>query len=209
MIMNFQFLFVSLVFLSTLSVSVTSRAQENSRRLVVIGDSLTEGYGVAKESAYPALLEQLIHKKHPEWKVINSGVSASTSASAPGRVRWVLKQKPDLVILALGANDGLRGQPPANLKKNLQESIEILKNADVKVILAGMKMPPNYGKKYRQEYEEVFKQLASQQQIGFIPFLLDGVAGKKELNQPDGIHPNEAGHKLVAENVFKSIEKYL
>jgi acyl-CoA thioesterase-1 len=200
-------LLFSILTLQCLPVSGTEKNTASARHLIIIGDSLTEGYGVAKSQAYPALLEKLIAKSGKKnWRVTNSGVSGSTSASAVGRVRWILQQKPDLVILALGANDGLRGQPPANLEKNLNEAIALLRQAKVPVVIAGMKMPPNYGAKFRKDFEDVFVRLARRDDITSIPFLLEGVAGQRQYNQADGIHPNEAGHKIIADTVFAAIE---
>lgn len=196
---------LALLFLFACSPSALAK----EKHLVIIGDSLTEGYGVSREAAYPALLENKIREVKPGWKVINSGVSGSTSASAVGRVKWILKQKPHLVLLALGANDGLRGQSVMNLAKNLSEAIQLLKDNQVKVILVGMKMPPNYGEKYRKEFDAVFPRVAKAKKVKLIPFLLEGVAGKRELNQADGIHPNAEGHKVMSKLIFKSIRDEL
>lgn len=184
-------------------------ASEKPRTLVVLGDSLTEGLGVAKEKAYPALLEKLLNEKCHCWKVVNAGISGSTSASAPSRARWILKSQPDAVLVALGANDGLRGRPAGDLKKDLRSAIEVLEAGKTKVILAGMMMPPNYGAKYRKEFQDTFSSLAKEKQIPFIPFLLEGVAGDSKLNQPDGIHPNESGHEKVAAHLIPSLRKFL
>lgn len=183
-------------------------------KLVILGDSLTEGYGVAKNDAFPALLEKKIlewqkAKKGASWKVINAGISGSTSASGMARLQWQLKAKPNVLIIALGANDGLRGQPVANLKKNLSAMIELAKKNDIKVALAGMMVPPNYGKKYGEEFRQVFHELARDHKIKLIPFLLEKVAGEKDLNLPDGIHPNEKGHAILADTVFASIQNLL
>lgn len=178
--------------------------------IVCIGDSLTEGYGVAKESAFPALLEKKLLKRGIQSKVTNAGISGSTSASAPSRMRWSIKAKPQWVILALGANDGLRGLSVAAMQKNLQSAIDIAKEAHVRVLLAGMYAPPNYGAQYTQSYASVFANLAKQnKQVVYLPFLLEGVAAKKELNLPDGIHPNEKGYEVVAQLLFKALESKL
>lgn len=177
--------------------------------LVFLGDSLTEGYGVAREKAFPALVEAKIREAGLPWKVVNSGVSGSTSASANSRLDWVLKSKPDVIFLALGANDGLRGFKPVDTRKNLQTAIQKIQGAGVKVILAGMMMPPNYGEQYRGDFQKIFPDLAKQYKLDFVPFILEGVGGDKSLNLADGIHPNEKGHALVAATIWKKLEPIL
>ncbi len=182
----------------------------NDLTILILGDSLTEGYGISKEASFPKQLEILLNKKFPQkkTKVINAGSSGSTSASALSRLRWQLKAKLDVLILALGANDGLRGFPVSATKSNLKKTIELAKDNKIKVLLAGMKLPLNYGKKYRNDFEEIFKSLAKEENISFIPFLLKKVGGHSKLNLPDGIHPNEAGHKIIAKNLVPYMEKY-
>jgi acyl-CoA thioesterase-1 len=179
------------------------------KRLVIIGDSLTEGYGVAHDAAYPALLEKEIAKSGKQWRVVNAGISGSTSASAVSQVQWHLKQKPDLMLIALGANDGLRGNSVAAMEKNIDKAIAEAKKGGVKVILAGMRVPPNYGKKYSDDFASVFPRLAKKHDVPLIPFLLEKVGGRPELNLSDGIHPNEKGHALIAKMVYEDIKKYL
>jgi len=174
--------------------------------LLIVGDSLTEGYGVSKEAAYPAQLEKLFQDKGVALKVVNAGSSGSTSASLGKRLAWHLKKKPTHMLIALGANDGLRGIEPESMRKNLKEGIEKAQLEGIKVILAGMKMPLNYGKAYRQRYEKVFEDLGKTKGVTFIPFLLKNVGGVKELNQADGIHPNEKGHQKMAEFLFQSLK---
>lgn len=180
-----------------------------SKTIVFLGDSLTEGYGVAKESSFPSLIQKKLDQEKLVVKVVNAGISGSTTASALSRLTWQLKQNPDVLFLALGANDGLRGLPIAQSRENLSKAIELAKSKNVKVILAGMLMPPNYGEKYRKEFEGLFKELAKKYQLVFVPFLLEGVAGKSELNLPDGIHPNEAGHKVIADKIYSTIKSEL
>lgn len=191
-------------------VFLTSNAysQENktaSKKLIIIGDSLTEGYGVAQDKAYPALLAQKLKDAKFNWEVVNSGISGSTTASALSRIKWVLKSKPDLVMLALGANDGLRGLKPEQSRKNLQSAIDLIRKEKINLILAGMLMPANYGKDYQKDFQKIYSDLAKTNQLLFVPFLLEGVAGEPKLNLPDGIHPNEKGHAIIAQHVFKSI----
>lgn len=178
-----------------------------AKTLVMLGDSLTEGYGVAKEKAYPALVEKKLHAAgKTEWKVVNSGVSGSTSASAPSRLQWALKTNPDVVFLALGANDGLRGIKPAATKENLKKTIAAAREKKVRVFVAGMEMPPNFGKEYQAEFRKIFADVAKEEKVEFMPFLLKDVGGVPKMNLDDGIHPNEAGHEKVAENVFQFLK---
>ncbi|MEO7164229.1 MAG: arylesterase [Bdellovibrionia bacterium] len=185
-------------------------ANHSTQRIVILGDSLTEGYGVPKDKAFPALVEsQLKADGYSEVEVINAGISGSTSASGESRLRWFLKQNPDIVLLALGANDGLRGTPVSETRKNLEKVIVLAQKNHVKVLLAGMQIPPNYGKKYTEEYKKLFLDLARTYRIPLIPFLLAGVAGSAKFNQGDGIHPNEAGHRKIAELVTPKLEKMI
>jgi acyl-CoA thioesterase-1 len=172
-------------------------------KVVFLGDSLTEGYEVAPEEAYPALLgDRLRARGWPDIEVVNAGVSGSTSASAVARMRWQLRGKPDLVVLALGANDGLRGIDTQTTKKNLAEAIDVAHSENVVVLLAGMKMPPNYGGEFTGAFEKVFSELAEEKSVALIPFLLDGVAARPELNLADGIHPNAEGYSVVTDLVI-------
>lgn len=191
-----------------LLIPVSTLATE-LKRLVIIGDSLTEGYGVSHSQAYPALLQLEIDKLGKKWKVVNAGISGSTSASAHSQVQWHLKQKPDLILIALGANDGLRGNSAKTMQENLDKAIVEAKKANVKVILAGMLVPPNYGQKYSTEFAAVFPALAKKHSVPLISFLLDKVAGVTDLNLTDGIHPNEKGHVIISKTVFEGIKKYL
>jgi len=176
--------------------------------VLMLGDSLTEGTGVEKTKAYPYLVEQKLKAQgFLAIKVINAGVSGSTTASALSRLTWYLRDRPDILLLALGANDGLRGLPTLQIKHNLAETIELALSKGIRVVLAGMKMPPNYGEDYTLKYEKVFLELAKEYGILFIPFLLEGVAGDPKLNLPDGIHPNERGHQIISELVYKTLVK--
>ena len=195
----FIFLLLSVSFFFPLSFA--------QKKLIVLGDSLSEGYGVAKEAAYPALLEKKLHEGgKKEWTVINAGVSGSTTASGVGRMKWVFKNKPDVVLLALGANDGLRGLKVEESEKNLAASIEYAQKEKVRVILGGLYMPPNYGKDYSEKFKKMYEHLAKKYKVTFIPFILDKVAGNPKYNLADGIHPNEEGHKIIADNVYKAIQ---
>ena len=176
--------------------------------ILMLGDSLTEGTGVEQTKAYPYLVEQKLKAQgFLAIKVVNAGVSGSTTASALSRLKWYLRDCPDILLLALGANDGLRGLPTVQIKDNLAATIKLALSKGIRVILAGMKMPPNYGEDYTLQYEKVFLELAKEYGITFIPFLLEGVAGDPKLNLPDGIHPNERGHQIISELVYKTLVK--
>lgn len=181
-----------------------------AKTIVFFGDSLTEGYGVAKKDSYPYLIkDQLAKDGYKNVKVVNGSISGSTTASAPSRMRWFLKSKPDILVLALGANDGLRGISPENTEKNLDRVIDMAKKAKVKVILCGLRMPPNYGPDYRKKFVAVYKNLAQKHKVRFIPKMLEGVAGETAMNQEDGIHPNEKGHKKLKQTVYPHIKDLL
>ena len=167
---------------------------------------MTAGYGVSKSQAYPSLLEKKIRKNYPDYKVVNAGSSGSTTASAVPRMKWHLKVQPKILILALGGNDGLRGFPIKTTRDNLSKAIDLALSKKITVYLAGMLLPTNYGEEYRTQFKNIFSQLANEKKIKLIPFLLKGVGGNSKLNLADGIHPNEEGHKIVAETVFQSIK---
>ena len=177
--------------------------------IVVLGDSLTEGFGVAKEEAYPHLLEKELQRKGHFVKVINAGISGSTSASAPSRLLWYIKARPEIVILALGGNDGLRGLSVKHMKKNLSKTIELAQSEKILILLAGMQIPQNYGTKYTESFRNVFHELARQYQLQMIPFLLKEVGGVSSLNQADGIHPNPEGHQIIFRTVLEYLEPLL
>lgn len=177
--------------------------------ILFLGDSLTEGYQLSKEEAYPAVIERQLQKSHKGIKVINGGVSGATSASGLKRMDWYLKAKPDIMVLALGANDGLRGMKVDQTEKNLATVIEKAQERGITVILAGMKMPTNMGEPYRTNFENMFPKLAKKYSLKLIPFILEGVGGQPELNLPDGIHPNPKGHEIMAKTVLKVLETEL
>lgn len=171
--------------------------------VLCLGDSLTEGYGLDPDQSYPAVLEARLHADgHPHVRVVNAGISGSTSASAVSRLRWQMRAKPDVLILELGANDGLRGVSIADTRRNLAAAIGIAQEQGVKVLLAGMQMPPNYGLEYTREFRQLFVDLAEEMKVPLIPFFLEGVAGQRELNLPDGIHPTAEGYRIVVDNVL-------
>ena len=179
--------------------------------ILCMGDSLTAGYGLKEHMAYPNLIEKKLNEKEPKVKVLNAGVSGNTTAGGVRRINWYFNRKIDVMILALGANDGLRGLPVKSTEENLQKIIDLArkKNPEIKIILAGMKVPPNMGEEYSVAFEKLFPELARKNNLPLIPFLLTNVAGIKSMNLPDGIHPNEAGQKILADNVLKVLSKVL
>jgi acyl-CoA thioesterase I len=178
--------------------------------ILFLGDSLTEGLGVTKDEAFPKLVEILIQTElKKNITVINAGVSGSTTSDGLDRLKWYLKKKPSIVFLALGANDGLRGLDLKQSQKNLEEIIKFAQESNSKVLLAGMLIPPNYGPQYTENFRKMYEEIKDKYKLKSMDFLLEGVAGNKELNQSDGIHPNEQGHKIIAKNVFEFIKKEL
>jgi acyl-CoA thioesterase I len=177
--------------------------------VLFLGDSLTAGYGLPVEAAYPSLIQARLRKAGYAWRVVNAGVSGDTSAGALSRLDWLLKQRVDVMVVALGGNDGLRGQDPEAMRANLAKIIERAQARGIQVVLAGMQMPANYGADYTRRFKQVFPQLAEHYNIPLIPFLLDGVAMRPELNQADGIHPDAQGARLVADNVWRVLKPVL
>ena len=177
--------------------------------VVVLGDSLTAGLGVAPEEAYPALLEARLRREGFDYRVVNAGVSGDTSAGGLRRVDWALKTHPQIVVVALGANDGLRGQPVAALRDNLTRIIERARAAGARVLLAGMRVPPNYGADYARAFAGVYPAVARTTGAALAPFLLDGVAGDARLNQADGIHPTAEGQRVIAERLWPHLKALL
>lgn len=180
-----------------------------AKKLIFLGDSLTEGYGVAQEAAFPQLIEQKFKNDKSEWSISASGSSGSTSASTLSRLKWINKDKPDIVFILMGSNDGLRGLKIEETEKNLNEALVWAKKEKITVILGQLHVPPNYGKDYSKKFSQIFPRLAKKHNIKLAPFLLNQVAGRTELNQADGIHPNEKGHRIIAENIYKFLIRYL
>lgn len=181
----------------------------HAKTVLFLGDSLTEGHDLAKEDAFPAVVEKELKPKFPTLKIINGGVSGATSASGLKRLNWYVKANPDIIVLALGANDGLRGFDLKETQKNLVSIIEKAKSEKIQIVMVGMKMPVNYGEPYRTNFEKMFPELAKKYNLPLIPFLLEGVGGNPKLNNPDGIHPNPEGHKVLAKTVRKVLEPLL
>lgn len=186
-------------------------AQENQKVILFFGNSLTAGMGLDSNQAFPALIQEKIDETGKSYRVVNAGLSGETSAGGLNRIDWVLKQKVDIFVLELGANDGLRGLPLESTRDNLQGIIDKVKAKypQVKIIVAGMMVPPNMGEDYSDEFVEIYPDLTDGNGGKLIPFLLEGVAGDPNLNLPDGIHPNVEGQKIVAENVWKVLKPEL
>lgn len=196
------FLFLLICFNQAVAEAGSSEEADTRPRIVAFGDSLTAGFGLSSEDAYPAQLQRRLDELNHHYRVINAGVSGDTTAGGLRRVTWVLAGKPKVVILELGANDGLRGLSLEETKSNLGRIIQQLQQAGVTVILAGMKLPPNYGQDYTQGFEAIYPALAKQYGLSMIPFFLEGVAASSALNQADGIHPTKAGYKIIVEQVL-------
>lgn len=207
-------LFVFLAALVSASASSgmagSTKVTHSITRILVLGDSLTEGYGVAKEEAFPALLEQELRRTgHAEVQVINGGIGGSTSASGVSRLKWHLRARPELIVIALGANDGLRGLSLGETRRNLAAVIELARRQELKILLAAMKLPPNYGKEYSRGFHRIYEDLARDHLLPWVPFLLEGVGGEPSMNLEDGIHPNEKGHRKIAATLKKHLEPLL
>lgn len=182
---------------------------ESKPRIVFLGDSLTAGLGLAADRSYPALLQRKLDERGYRYEVVNAGVSGDTSAGGLRRLDWSLEGDVKILVVALGANDGLRGLSPQDLKANLTAILDRASQKSVTVILAGMEAPPNYGPDYTRQFRDVYLELAKKYHVRFVPFLLQGVAGISGLNQTDGIHPNARGARLVADLVWSELEPVL
>ncbi len=193
------------------SSNTTEVAPKETGEKVILffGNSLTAGYGLDTQEAFPALIQNRLDSLGFAYTVVNSGLSGETTSGGKNRLDWVLNQKIDVFVLELGANDGLRGIPLKETRNNLQEIIDAVraKNENTQIILAGMQIPPNMGKAYTSEFKTIFPELAEKNNITLIPFLLDGVAGNPSLNQTDGIHPTLEGQKIVANNVWSVLQE--
>lgn len=181
------------------------------KTIVFLGDSLSAGSGVKPQQSFPALVGDKIRERGLPFEVVNAGVGGDTTAGGLRRLEWLLQRKVDVLVLELGGNDGLRGLPIRSIKSNLQGMIDKAKakQPEVKIVIAGMQMPPNVGAEYREQFRQVFYDVAKENNATMIPFLLEGVGGLREFNQPDLIHPNPAGHKIVADVVWQVIEPLL
>jgi acyl-CoA thioesterase-1 len=181
------------------------------KTLVVLGDSLSAGFGVDPAEAWPARIQEKIRAARLPWKLVNAGVSGDTSAGGLRRLDWILRRPLEALLIELGGNDGLRGLPLAATRTNLQAVIDRTraKYPQVRIVIAGMKMPENLGEAYTRQFEGLYRDLAETNRVALIPFLLDGVGGRPELNLPDQIHPNAEGHRRVATNVWQVLQPVL
>lgn len=206
--MNPTHLVTVLIAAIALFSSASLKANGEPKRILFLGDSLTAGYGIDPEQAYPALIGNKLEALGYNYQVFPAGLSGETSAGGLRRANWVLQKKTDILVLALGANDGLRGIDLSDTKKNLQGIIDIAKKKypEILIVIAGMQMPPNLGPDYTAQFKKMYPQLAEENDAALIPFLLEGVGGKPEFNIADGIHPNAKGHALLAETVWKTLE---
>jgi acyl-CoA thioesterase-1 len=194
---------------SATPVAPARTAATEKPRVVVLGDSLTAGLGLDPNDAYPAVLQRMLHDHGYVFDVVNAGVSGDTSADGLRRVNWALDGNVQVLVLALGANDGLRGLPPAQMKENLQRIITQARQRGIAVLLAGMEAPPNFGERYTNEFRAVYRDLANTNQLPFVPFLLEGVAAVPGLNQADGVHPTARGAAMVAATIWPTLEKMI
>lgn len=196
---------------TTTKNSTTANPQEQTKTILFFGNSLTAGYGLEPAQAFPQLIQQKLDSLQLPYKTVNAGVSGETSSGGNSRIDWILKNPVDVFVLELGANDGLRGIPVAETKKNLQSIIDKVKAKypQAKIILAGMQVPPNMGAQYATDFRNMYPELAQKNNTALIPFLLEGVGGEAKLNLEDGIHPTAEGHQILTENIWKVLQNEL
>ena len=191
------------------SAAADSTNGDTRPRIVFLGDSLTAGLGLPQSESVPSLIGARLEQEGYEYKVVNAGVSGDTSAGGLSRLEWSLEGDVKVLVIELGGNDGLRGLPVAAMRKNLDEIISTAKQRGITVVLTGMEAPPNYGDAYTTEFRQVFRDLAREHDVAFVPFFLEGVAGIPELNQGDGIHPNAEGARVVERTLWQALEPIL
>lgn len=196
-----------LLFFAALAVAL--QAADNRPAIVCFGDSLTAGFGLDAGEGYPEVLQKLLDRDGYRYRVVNLGASGETTQDGLARVPMALAEKPAIVVLEFGANDGLRGQPVASTEANLARMIEQLQAGGARVVLAGITLPPNYGPTYIQRFDAIFKNLAARYKVKLIPFLLAGVGGNPKLMQRDGLHPNAEGARVVAATVERALQPIL
>jgi acyl-CoA thioesterase-1 len=184
-------------------------ADRHAPLVIFLGDSLTAGHGLAAKESFPAQIESMLATEGRPVRIVNAGVSGDTSAGGLRRLDWLLAQKPTVLVVELGANDGLRGASPQETERNLREIVTHAKGQGVRVLLLGMKLPPNYGQEYLRGFEEIYPALARELHVPLVPFLLEGVAGDPALNLEDGIHPSSEGQVRVAKNLLPYLRELL
>lgn len=189
----------------------TSAGAQERKTILFFGDSITAGYGIDSFDAFPALIQEKLNELGYHYRAVNAGLSGETSAGGLRRVDWILQQKVDIFVLELGGNDGLRGIDPADTKRNLQGIMDKVWETypDVVILLTGMEAPPNMGDDYTRGFRTIYRELSNENEVIFMPFILQDVAGNPELNLPDGIHPTEEGHKIIAKNLWTLLEPIL
>jgi len=196
---------------AALTFAAFSMHAAEPKTVLVLGDSIAAGYGLDLEEAFPALLQEKIEQAGLNYKVVNAGLSGDTTAGGLRRISWLLRQPVDVLLLELGGNDGLRGIDPDETAKNLQGIVDKVraKNPNTLIVIAGMQMPENMGKDYTERFREVFPEIAQKNRATLIPFLLEGVGGKADLNQADRIHPTAEGHRMIAKTIWKVLQPVL
>ena len=187
----------------------TKESAASRPRIVFLGDSLTAGFGLGEEDHVTSLIQSRMDAAGYRYEVVNRGVSGDTSAGGLSRLEWSLEGDVDVLVVELGGNDGLRGLPPAQLKRNLNEIITRAKSREITVVLTGMEAPPSYGQAYTSEFRQVYRDLARDHDVVFVPFWLEGVAGIPSLNQRDQIHPNGAGNRIIEQMLWRALEPLL
>jgi len=190
---------------------VPAMGAAETRTIIFFGDSITAGYGLDPDEAYPALVQGKIREAGIPARVVNAGLSGETTAGGLRRLDWILRQPVDVFVIELGANDGLRGLAPASSQSNLQAIIDRVRqrHPETKIVLGGMRLPPNFGAEFTEKFAAIFPKLAETNHLTLIPFLLEGVGGIPALNQADGIHPNQRGHEIIADTVWAAVKPLL
>ncbi len=212
--MNFSIKRSTILHVSVLMICflcVSNLYAQDKKHILFFGDSITAGYEIDPDDAFPAIIQRKAEESGLNYKVTNAGVSGETSAGGVRRIDWILQQDIDVFFLELGGNDGLRGIDPENTKQNLQQIIDKVREADssTKIVLAGMEAPPNMGSDYTERFRSIFSELAEENDLLFMPFVLEDVAGEPDLNLPDGIHPTEEGHEIIAKNIWELLKPHL
>ncbi|HEX4824823.1 MAG TPA: arylesterase [Candidatus Polarisedimenticolaceae bacterium] len=195
--------------LISFSVAHAATTATDAPLVIFLGDSLTAGYGLPGDHAFPTLVAEALRARGKPIRAVNAGVSGDTTTGALERLDWLLKQRPDVLVVELGANDAFRGQPVERIEANIREIVRRGKAAGARVLLLGMRIPTNYGPEYADAFAALYVRVAKDQHVELMPFLLDGVGGHADLNQGDGIHPNDAGEKIVADHVVAYVERVL